>query len=271
MSGVVAIICARMGSSRLPGKVLKPLPGGSVLSVIVDRVAAARTVDRVVVATTLRKADDPIVNFCRARNIHCYKGSENDVLDRVYQAAVEHGAEIIVDITADCPLVDGRHIDRIVRELRGEHDTFAEAGDFRGYPDYVSNCWQREWPDGLDIQAYTFAALKAVWDSPDSVREHVGWNIAQQAESLGFYLRQVCAPRKYAHPEWGLTLDEAADYELIKKLFTEGVLAGGDHLFPVEYVLDYLLSHPEMLDINAGVRRHVNSNNRAAQFIEDTR
>lgn len=252
----VAIIQARMNSTRLPGKVMLQLPGGTVLQTVVERVRAAKRVDRVVVATSMNKADAQITSLCWHNGIDCHRGSEADVLDRVYQAAISRGADYVVDITADCPLVDPRHIDRIVGELIGDRRSFKSRSHDDDDLDYVSNCWIREWPDGLDVQAYSIDALEKVWRSQTAAREHVGWNIPQQADKHGFHLRQICAPKKYQHPEIGVTLDEPADYTLLKKLFTEAVLAhGGNNVFPVEWALDYLLDRPEMLAINAGVKR----------------
>lgn len=252
---VVAIVQARMGSTRLPGKVMLPLAGGTILQTVCDRVGAAARVDRVVVATSMTKADAEIQKFCHFRNIACFRGSETDVLDRVYQAAVAHNAEYVVDVTADCPLVDPRHIDRIVSELQGTSRSYQPTGGNNDCFDYVSNCWLREWPDGLDVQAYTMAALEKVWVSRQSVREHVGWNIPKLEHVFSFNMRQICAPPKYNHPEWGLTVDERLDYDLMKRLFSEAMLVHGDNLFPVEFVLDWLLENKSALDMNAGVER----------------
>jgi spore coat polysaccharide biosynthesis protein SpsF len=251
---VIAIIQARMGSSRFPGKVMKMLPGGcTVLGVLIYRLCAAKTVNRIVVATTLKKEDKDIVNFCFNKGVICHKGSEDDVLDRVYQAARAYSANIIVDITADCPLVDPAHVDYIVNELLNNNSSY-QRGKYIPL-DYVSNCIERDWPDGLDIQAYTIEALEKVWRSKKSVRQHVGWNIPQQADDHGFNIRQVFAPKKFHKPHWGLTLDEPADYDLIKYLFIEGILAFGNHLFPIEHILNYIISRPELLKINEKVAR----------------
>lgn len=212
------------------------------------------------VATSLASADVAIEKLCLKERITCYRGSEDDVLDRVYQAALYHRANYIVDITGDCPLVDPRHIDRIIDDLLGTSRSFRTTGKEITNPDYVANCWVREWPDGLDIQAYTMLALEKIWCSKKSVREHVGWNIPQHADEFQFNIRQTCAPKRYEHPDWGLTLDEPKDYNLLKLLFSEAVLAYGDHLFPVEFVLEYLLKRPECLRMNADVKRKVPGN-----------
>lgn len=252
---VVAIIQARMGSSRLPGKVMLPIAGGCILQTVVERVHAAKRVDRVVVATSMTKADAVIANFCYHHDIICHRGSEADVLDRVYQAAIAYGADVVVDITADCPLVDPRHIDNVIGELLGDRRSFLGQCEFEGAPDYASNCIERDWPDGLDVQAATMDALRKVWLSKAAVREHVLWNVCAQASEFDFTCHQTMAPRRYRRPEWGLTLDEPADYALLKRLFSEMLLKHGNNLFPVESALDFLLAHPDMLGINAGVKR----------------
>ena len=110
----VALIQARMGSSRLPGKVLEDLSGRPMLWHVVDRVRRASKVDKVVVATTDRVGDDPIARFCEQEDVGCFRGSEQDVLDRFYQAAKKHQADVVIRITADCPLIDPAVIDKVV-------------------------------------------------------------------------------------------------------------------------------------------------------------
>lgn len=253
----VAVIQARMGSSRLPGKVMLPLVGSQpVLGVIVDRLRAARRLDAVVVATSRKQADAEITKWCAMNRVDSFCGSEDDVLDRVYQAALATRADSVVDITADCPLVDPRHVDRLVGELAG--DRRGIQGDAcEGSPDYVSNCFYRDWPDGLDVQCYTVDALERAWRNPKAIREHVGWNIPHLSESAGeeFLVRQPLAPPKYHLPEWGLTLDEPDDYRLLRTVFTEMVLRYGDALFPAEAAINWLRENPDILAINAGVKR----------------
>lgn len=255
---VVAIVQARMNSTRLPGKVMLPLVGDKpVLDVVVSRVAAAKSISQVVVATSLNTADSAISNWCARNRVACYKGSEADVLGRVYGAAKMFRADVVVDITADCPLVDPGHIDRLITEFTGANESYKPTAVNNCALDYVSNCWERQWPDGLDVQVYSMLALDRVAHCEDSVREHVGWNVHRLAERFDFHLRQVSPPPKYRRPELGLTLDEFQDYELLKKLFVEMYLAHGTVLFPAEAALDYLLARPELMAINADVKRKV--------------
>src|SRR5258708_17620781 len=160
---VVAIIQARMGSSRLPGKSLAEIENRPMLWHVVQRVKRARQVARVVVATSVAPADDAIEKMCRENGVVCYRGSETDVLDRFYQVARTEKAAQVVRITADCPLIDPDVIDRVVRRF--------QWGDL----DYASNAMLRTYPDGLDTEICSFSALERAWHEATkaSEREHV--------------------------------------------------------------------------------------------------
>jgi spore coat polysaccharide biosynthesis protein SpsF (cytidylyltransferase family) len=163
MANIVAIIQARMGSTRLPDKVLLPLEGKTVLEHVVDRVKQSKLVKEVVVATTISRSDLKIVNFCSAKGIRVYCGSENDVLDRYFEAARLIGVEHVIRITADCPFMDHRIIDKVVKEhlLRKN--------------DYTANIIEETFPDGEDIEVMTFKVLEKAWENARllSEREHV--------------------------------------------------------------------------------------------------
>src|SRR5215470_15506655 len=160
---VVAIIQARMGSTRLPGKVLLDIAGQPMLGRVISRVCRAKTIEQIVVATSTAAADDAVSAFCAERGIVCFRGSETDVLDRYYQAARLVQAKTIVRITADCPLLDPEVIDLTVSR-------FLEGGW-----DYISNVNPPTFPDGLDTEVFSFAALERAWREATSVthREHV--------------------------------------------------------------------------------------------------
>ena len=152
-----------MGSTRLPGKVLADISGVPMLEHVVRRVRDAKTVDEVMLATTVSAGDDAIVEFCSKRKIACFRGSEEDVLDRFYQAAQTASAAIVVRITCDCPLIDPAVIDRVVRVVKD------------GDSDYATNTLRYTYPDGLDVEAFTFTALRRAWKeaTKPSQREHV--------------------------------------------------------------------------------------------------
>jgi len=244
----VAIIQARMASTRLPGKVLLPLAGEPVLWWMAKRVSLADSVDRVVIATTARAPNDPIcvhekqgINRFAGAYIHRYAGEEDDVMGRVISAAEAHDADIIVDLTADCPCVDPRHIDELIRRLKTEL-----------YPDldYVSNdIVARSWPNGLDIQCYwarTLQKCKDLFDPP----KHCGWNIAQHPEVFSIYQWQP--PQSMYWPDLGLTLDTPEDYGLLKIIFDR---FGHNPAFTAEGVVNFLAENPELIKINQSVQR----------------
>lgn len=159
----VAIIQARMSSSRLPGKVLLPLLGRPMIVFMVERVRAARQVDHVVVATSQDTSDEPLADALGEHGIACHRGSLEDVLDRYHSAAVEADATHVLRLTGDCPLMDADQVDRALEELA------------KGECDYVSNTLQPSYPDGLDVEAFTFPALDHAWRNASlrSEREHV--------------------------------------------------------------------------------------------------
>jgi spore coat polysaccharide biosynthesis protein SpsF len=174
----------------------------------------------------------------------CYRGSEDDVLNRVYNAAVKRKAQYIVDITGDCPLVDPRHINMLIGCIKNTNY------------DYCSNVVERTWPDGFDIQVYTMGALRAMEQEEYGPvnREHTGWNILQYPGK--FKIMSVPAEYSYRAPDWGLTLDTYEDYLLLDHLFTMMI---GDYGpgFAVEKVMHYLQGNSHLLDINKNVKRKV--------------
>src|SRR5277367_2863697 len=145
---VVAIVQARMGSTRLPGKVLIDLGGETVLARVIARLRRAELVKEIVVATTDSAADDAIVGECRRLDVPTFRGSESDVLDRYYWAARGCPASVVVRITSDCPLIDPQLVDETIRVFQQQQ------------ADYASNTFSRTYPRGLDAEAFTTAALE---------------------------------------------------------------------------------------------------------------
>lgn len=230
---VVAIIQARMGSRRLRGKSMADIEGRPMLWHVVQRVKRATLVDRVVVATSTDVADDAIEKMCRENGVTCYRGSEQDVLDRYYLAARGEKATQIVRITADCPLIDPDVIDRVVRRFQ------------RGDLDYASNAMVRSYPDGLDTEVFSFPALERAWHEAEkaSEREHVTpylrsgkfrtANVESETTSL------------YQHYRW--TVDEAEDLEFIRAVY-RGMR--GKKTFGMKDVLELLERQPELEKMN---------------------
>ncbi len=235
----VAIIQARMGSTRLPGKVLLDLLGEPLLVRAVERARRAETLDAVMVATTVEPGDDAIVALCRDRGWPYFRGSENDVLDRYYRAAREQDAGVVVRITSDCPLIEPTVIDRIVRDL-------AEAPQV----DYAANILPpRTFPRGLDTEAMRFAALERAWreDENPAWREHVTPYIYRHPEL--FHLHHVASPIDYAHMRW--TVDTPEDLAFVRRVYEHF----GHDRFSWQEVLAVLEERPEWQEINRDVQQ----------------
>jgi glutamate-1-semialdehyde aminotransferase/spore coat polysaccharide biosynthesis protein SpsF (cytidylyltransferase family) len=204
---VLAVVQARMGSTRFPGKTLADLCGRPMLWHVVERAKSAAGVDAVMVATSTSPADDPIATFCTESGVPCFRGSENDVLDRFYRAAVERHAGTIVRITADCPLVDPQVIARLIAR-------FAES-DW----DYVSNALRYTYPDGLDTEVFSFPALERAWREASKLsdREHVTPYIRAgkfricNVESAHAIPPDI--PRRW-------TVDYPSDLEFVRRIYT---------------------------------------------------
>lgn len=241
----LAILQARMGSTRLPGKVLRPLAGAPTLVRIVERVRACPAIGNVVVATSDREGDEPIRQLCAAEGIDCFAGSEQDVLDRFYRTAVRFGGDPLVRITADCPLVDPVLVSKLVALFQsGDYDHVGVATGagalFLG---------QGRYPDGLDAECVSFAALERAWREAASLpdREHVTPYIWRHKDL--FRCGQLTSPVDYSRLRW--TVDNEADYALIARIYD--VLYRPDRVFVMDDVLRYLAAHPELAAANEGL------------------
>lgn len=232
MSRVVAIVQARMGSTRLPGKVLMDLGGKPVLARVLERTAAIPGVDMVVVATSTEPRDEPILALAQSAGVAAIAGSEADVLDRYFQAARAYDAEVVIRITADCPLLDPEVSGAVLRRF------------LRGDVDYASNIKPWTFPDGLDTEVLSRAALERAWREATLPveREHVTPYIHERPDS--FRLAHVAAAIPLTSQRW--TLDEPRDLEMIRAVYAQ--------LPPGKYrlvdVLDVLVAHPELAGMN---------------------
>jgi spore coat polysaccharide biosynthesis protein SpsF len=235
---VVAIIQARMSSSRLPGKVLLPLAGKPVLAHVVQRTHACRNVDEVVVATSTDPSDDAISAWCQENKVRCFRGSLHDVLDRYYQAAKLHEAQAIVRITADCPALDTQTVDEVIEGfLDGEFAFYGLSGEF---------------PDGLDCTVFSFQAIEKAWHEAKlpSEREHVGPYIEKNPQ-----LFKGGGLSKYhglSHLRW--TLDEPLDLVFLRRVFEQ--LDKPNRQFTADDVLALLTAQPELQRINQYIVRN---------------
>lgn len=234
----LAIIQARCGSSRLPGKVLKSIHGKTALERMLDRVQCSQRVDEIVVATTIEPADIEIVNLASGLGYRTYVGSQQDVLDRYYQAARLIKPEYIIRLTSDCPLFDWRVLDEAIEELSPKSDDLSMLSE--------------TFPDGQDLEIVRFEALERAWKEARlaSEREHVTLYIKNHPEL--FVLQDF--KNKYGNynsERW--TLDEADDLEFIRVVY--------EHFFPntnfsMQDIYDFLNENPEVRNINSGYMRN---------------
>ena len=236
---IVTIIQTRTGSTRLPNKVLRPLAGKPLLARMVERVLAARSAGKVVVATTTDASDDPIVAICEQEGFACFRGDANDLLDRHYQAGLHFNATTVIKIPSDCPLIDPRVIDRIIGYY------LDHPGEF----DYVSNLHPATYPDGNDVEIMTMAALEAAWREATRPleREHTTpylWENPARFR-IGNVIWEKGLDYSMSH-RW--TIDYEADYQFIAAVYD--ALYPNDPLFRLEDVLHYSAAHPEVEALN---------------------
>lgn len=233
---IAAIIQARKGSTRLPGKVMMDICGHPMLWHVVNRVDRAKLLDEVIVATSDNALDDSIAAFCEQEGVPCFRGSENDVLDRYYFAAMWIHADIIVRITADCPLIDPVVLNKVVA-------VYLDSGC-----DYASNTIDRTYPDGLDTEVFSFEALERAWREArwQSEREHVTPYIRKNGKL--FNLRQVTQERDLSGLRW--TVDELEDLQFVRKVYEHLYQPG--QVFLMEDIVKLLERHPELLEVNLG-------------------
>jgi spore coat polysaccharide biosynthesis protein SpsF len=237
---VVAIIQARMSSTRLPGKVLTPLAGRPVLAHVVERIRHCRHIDQIVVATSVDGSDDAIEAWCQGAAVACHRGSLHDVLDRYHQAGLAHGADVIVRITADCPAIDPAIVDEVVQGyLSGGYEFFGLAGEF---------------PDGLDCTVFAASAIARAWreSTLPSDREHVGPYIEHHPE--WFKCGGLHKFSGLSHLRW--TLDEPRDLHLLQAIFGELDRGPGAAPFGAADVLALLARRPHLTTINSGIFRN---------------
>ena len=238
---IVATIEARMTSSRLPGKVLLPIAGKPALEILIERLQRSKYLDGVCVATTINEADDPIAALTDRLGVDCFRGSESDVLGRVLGAAQSVGADIIVEITGDCPFVDPLLVDRAVEEFFA-HDV-----------DYASNTISATYANGFDVQVFPtkiLAEVDTLTDDPID-RTHVSYYIYMHPERYRLH-NWVADPESYG-PDLRMTLDEDADYKALVAV-AEALLPTTPQ-FSARDVTRFLRVHSEIVALNANIRQ----------------
>ncbi len=239
---VVVITQARLGSKRLPNKVLKKIQGKSLLRIHIDRIKQAKLVDEIYIATTTNIKDNQIEALAKQLKVKCYRGSEDDVLDRFYQTVKEVKPNYIVRLTSDCPLIDPILIDEVIKQaLERELD-------------YYANILKELYPDGQDIEVFTFKALEQAWNEAllKSDREHVTSYIRNNSTYKNgtlFTASNHYLDTNYNHVR--LTVDEQKDFEVIELLIQQLGLDKGWKTYA-----DFYLTHEEIYSLNQKIIRN---------------
>jgi len=239
---IVASIEARMGSSRLPGKVLKNFGDETTLSLLVKRLQKSKYLNDIVIATSVSSKDDLICNWCFENNISFFRGSEDDVLDRVVSAHEKMGTDLIVEITGDCPFTDPKIVDLAVQ-------TFLD-NDY----DVVTNCGNNlSWPMGMYAQVFSLEKLKWVNKNISDmvVHEHVSLYFYENPNLYDVY--ELIAPQNVSYPKMRIVLDYEEDFIFLTKIY-ESLSIKYNDFFGINDIVNLLESQPELLSINKHCR-----------------
>lgn len=238
---VALLVQARMRSTRLPGKVLKPVLGKPLLEHMLERLARVRGADQLAVVTTIHEADEPIISLCRRLEVAFFRGPEEDVLARYHAGAESLGADVVVRVTADCPLIDPAVVDRVISFYR------ANAARY----DYVANNLVSTYPPGMDVEIFPFQVLDEAFREAQTPpeREHVTPFIYGHPER--YMLANVAYDSDQSRHRW--TVDAPEDFELVR-LILEALYPGRPQ-FTLEDALDLAARHPQWSSINAMVRQ----------------
>jgi spore coat polysaccharide biosynthesis protein SpsF len=235
---VVAVIQARMTSTRLPGKILQDIGGQPMLARVISRLRRSRLLNDVAVATSTRSEDEQTEALCSKLGVPCYRGSEDDVLDRFYLAAVDNEAEAVVRITADCPLIDPGVSDKVIQAFLDQQ------------PDYASNTIERTYPRGLDTEVVTMQVLRSAWQEAREPfqRAHVTPFIYQHPER--FRLLSVCGRADHSGLRW--TVDTPADMDFVRAVYQR---FGNRDDFEWLDVVALMEKEPALVEINRQVQQ----------------
>lgn len=249
-----AIIQARMGSTRLPGKVLMKILERPLLLLMVERVRRARTIDQIVIATTTGAEDDELASAAASWGLPVFRGNRDDVLDRYYQAAVRHDSAVVVRVTGDCPCIDPGVIDETVAFYLANRDRY----------DYVANTNPPTYPDGMDTEVLPFSILEQAWNEArlPSEREHVTSYVRKRPEQ--FRIGNVVAADNRS--DLRLTVDEPSDLEVMRRIFER--LYPKNPGFSLRDIMDLLDRDPDIVRINAGIQR---DEGYAKSLLKDTK
>jgi spore coat polysaccharide biosynthesis protein SpsF len=237
----VAIIEARMTSTRLPGKIVLPILGKPMLELLVERLKRANFLDQIIIATTQNHSDDVVEKLTHHIGVGCFRGSEDDVLDRVLRAAHANEADVIVEVTGDCPLIDPAVLDRVIQTYQTKN------------VDYVSNILKRTYPRGMDTQIFSTSVLEKVSRLTDDPidHEHVSLYIYEHPEIFSLFNVQSDLQEKF----WDirLTVDTQEDFRLIKAIFE--LLYPQNPAFTLYDILALLEKRKDLLELNRNIQQ----------------
>lgn len=237
---VNAIIQARCGSTRFPNKVFADINGKPLLWHVVNRLKYAEMIDDIIIATTVNPKDDKIEEWCNAESVKCFRGSEEDVLNRYYSASVAFPSDVVVRVTADDPFKEPVVIDKVIRRLIDEK------------LDLVTNNFPPSFPEGLDCEAFTYSVLelmeKTTQDSFE--REHVTQYVYHNPDK--FKIGNVASDTQLSSYRW--TIDNAEDYEMVKEVYAKRK-KNSKGILLMDEILEILRKNPEISKINSQVKR----------------
>lgn len=235
------IVQARMGSNRMPGKIMRKLKGKPILWHVVERIKASKTVNQIIIATSDLEQDDIVNELASAMNIECIRGSEDDVLDRYVKASKIAKNEVLIRITSDCPLIDPKTIDKCVERFIDDKC------------DYLAPTCEGGILRGLDTEVFSKKTLIDVSRiaKKKSYREHVTLYIYKHPEK--YVINRVKLDNKYSHPTWRLCVDEEVDYILMSKIYDK--LYKENEIIDINDVVDYLNKNENLIKINSSVKQ----------------
>lgn len=235
---IVAIIQARMRSSRLPAKVMMEIAGEPMLAHVINRVRRASMPSKVIVATSTRSEDDVIQDLCNSRGVPIFRGSELDVLDRYYQASREYAADVVIRITSDCPLIEPEVLDRVV-------NAFLAAR-----PDYASNTIVRSYPRGLDVEVVGIASLMRAWS--EAAKAHQRAHVTPYFYENPTLFQCLNVADEFEHSVHRWTVDTSEDLAFVRAIYAR---LGPTDIFGWRDVLALLTREPELLNLNRSVQQ----------------
>lgn len=240
---VVCLVQARVGSTRLPGKILKEICGKTILHHEIDRLKKCKEIDEIVIATTDKEDDDKIVNEAKKLSVKYFRGSENDVLSRFYYAAKENNADIVVRVTSDCPCIDFEILDKMLLYFKEKYK--------EKQVDYLSNTIKRTYPRGYDIEIFTFSSLEKSYINAkkEYEREHVTPYIYDKRNNF----LKLSFENTEDYSKYRVTLDTIEDYTVIKSIFEN--LYYKNPYFKLNDVVQYLNDNLHIADINKHIEQ----------------